>query len=116
SVFQFWDTRTGKTVDEVARSRLVRAGMDFTVSGGVSADGKVLIVHDRDPIVTVWRRTPLKLLRRIVLAHPSWCWCVLSGDGSTLISGGQAPGDDPLNRMVQVWDVATGKERRVTVG
>ncbi len=121
-LFQVWEPGTGRLVDKVlAKDVGIPAAARASLPDiDVSADGRRFVVRFSKPggapTVTVWQRAPLNLLRQVRVAHTQGNWVLLSGDGSTLVTGGQGPGkDDPLDKVLQVWDLRTGREKRLAV-
>ena len=118
-----WDTGSGKTLAEVKRP--IPYGDSF---GSLSADGKVfalggsLDVTAKDKPVTalVWDVEKKAKLTEVAVLQNQSANVSLSPDGKLLATWGQHfeknppkegvdPATDP-NRIVQLWDAASGKE------
>ena len=98
-VIRLWSVASGK---ETGRLRTEEGGSKLVFS----PDGKTLISGNSKPIV--WDLATGKPVRR--MERKTWVLGIaLSPDGKTLASGG-------YDRIVHLWDVATGKEIRLFGG
>ncbi|MDB5309880.1 MAG: hypothetical protein JWO38_4082 [Gemmataceae bacterium] len=129
------EVATGKVVQEIKTP--ASTGIGYSLGGpsvALSADGKVVAqggsafgrpTKDGRLAVYVWDVDKNAELARITVAQNQQAFPRLSADGSLLAtwgsnafvpppSPGGAPalgaGDDDGNRLVQIWDVAAGKE------
>ncbi len=110
------DVASGKTLatwsPDDARSlpRLV----SFTPDGNRFAVGYIGAVEKVRPVIAYDLDTK-KELARVTAVQNSEIWAALSPDARTLATGGRHVAEEAeaekLSRTVQVWDVATGKER-----
>jgi WD40 repeat protein len=121
---QLYDATTGTAVSRFGRSgNSPRSGVWSAV---FSADGKVLALCESEGdeggpklFATAWDVASRKKLSSIELPHDSEGDAALSADGKVLATWGRrdhrgrGPNPNPnLNRTLQLWDVATGKEVR----
>jgi WD40 repeat protein len=113
----FWDVATGNAAKQISIGQVTpHNGFAF------SADGRV-IAGARDGFqqgsaVYAWDAETGKLLHEFASMHDHGIRVALSPDGKLLASWGQhlfrAPNDPNRDRsqILQLWDVASGKERR----
>jgi len=118
TAFELWDVKSGKKLVTIDSDRLgVKGGM-FFLSEGISADGKRLgmgrIEGGNRLVYYIRDRESAKIIQTITPAHQGGVWEKMSADGRWLLTG--AGKDDPLHRVVQVWEVETGKAIRLAVG
>jgi len=119
-----WDFATGKKFVEIKHKLY---GSEFTVA--LSADGKRLALggqadekmKEKGVDAVVWDLESKKGIASVKVAQNQRAFVTISADGKTLATWGnhaepnQAydkydPATDP-NRLVQIWDAATGKEQ-----
>src|ERR1043166_3693199 len=110
---------SGKVVHD-----LVVPDINFFVAQGVSfsADGKTLAfggpysIPKKKSRVLVWDVADGKMLHDLEAVQNAGCWAALSADGKTVASWGRhiqrmVGEDQEPARIIQLWDVAAGKER-----
>ena len=105
-----WDTTSGKVVAQWLEE-------EFEGPVAVSADGRRFAVScfstDKPKPVIVRDLSPRREVGRVTPPQNDRLWMALSPDGTTLATGGNHLGDkaEELRNLVQVWDVASGKEK-----
>jgi WD40 repeat protein len=113
--YSIMEVRTGKMLGGfIAKTRPGGERRGNWVS--LSADGKVLAFEDRAGEVVVWDVEKDVQLARVKTLHEQTVSPVLSPDGKKLATHGthqrafgEQDNDDYPDRVVQLWDAATGK-------
>jgi WD40 repeat protein len=107
---KIWDATSGQEL------RVLRGHADAVESVAFSGDGELLASAGGDHTVKVWEATG----RRELLPAPAPCDKLLAlafrPDGRALAAAGQCLRGGDQRGLVQIWDVATGQERRTLRG
>jgi hypothetical protein len=122
-----WDLKTGKdlftmTGHEVPKD--IPTSLPLEISAlAISADGGVLLTEANDETAKLWDTRSGKELRTLPNHDGSVAAVALSPDGALGISTrgnrtqwGEVDDEQPAGGRIRVWEVATGKVRRVLLG
>ena len=111
---QFWDAGNGQSVRRVQRD----PNQSRNGSIALSANGKVMAIgsqYQQNADAVVWDLGNNKALARVSPVQNYTVHVALSPDGKTLATFGQSLNrgiqEENQSRYVQLWDVATGKEK-----
>jgi len=111
-IVRLWDAATGAVVRQFQREK-AWPGFDTLA---ISPDGKQIAAggDHHDPVVHVWEASTGKLLYQLTAQSYLVTAIAFAPDGKTLATAGgrRRPDDGSVERVLVLWDAATGKELR----
>jgi len=104
---RMWNTQTGELIAKVGDPTGAMFGAEFT------PDGKQLIVAGLDETVYIRDAKTLAVIRKLKGQGQAITRLAISPDGRTLVTSGRDPVDARNPAKVVIWDLPSGKIKRV---